>query len=109
MLAWWKAKDNQKDGLPVLAKMARQFVGRPASRRAGVERMFSKAGMKAGKLHVAKTNSTKRISSTASMPPPTPSRDERACTSGAREAERGISRGDGGLVFGQAPRAGYIC
>ena len=46
MLAWWKAKDCQKDGLPILAKMARQFLGRPAS-SAGVERMFSKAG----KLH----------------------------------------------------------
>ena len=30
-------------GLPVLAKMARQYLGRPAS-SAGVERMFSKAG-----------------------------------------------------------------
>ena len=46
VLAWWKAKDCQKDGLPILAKMARQFLGRPAS-SAGVERMFSKAG----KLH----------------------------------------------------------
>ena len=42
VLAWWKAKDNPK-GLPVLAKMARQFLGRPAS-SAGVERLFSKAG-----------------------------------------------------------------
>jgi hypothetical protein len=39
VLAWWKAKDNEKDGLPILAKMARQFLGRPAS-SAGVERMF---------------------------------------------------------------------
>lgn len=46
VLAWWKAQDNKKDGLPILAKMARQFLGRPAS-SAGVERMFSKAG----KLH----------------------------------------------------------
>ena len=46
VLAWWKAMDNKKDGLPILAKMARQFLGRPAS-SAGVERMFSKAG----KLH----------------------------------------------------------
>ena len=45
VLAWWKAKDC-KDGLPALAKMARQFLGRPAS-SAGVEHMFSKAG----KLH----------------------------------------------------------
>ena len=29
--------------MPALAKMARQFLGRPAS-SAGVERMFSKAG-----------------------------------------------------------------
>ena len=45
VLAWWKAKDcPPKDGgLPVLAKMARQHLGRPAS-SAGVERMFSKAG-----------------------------------------------------------------
>ena len=42
VLAWWKAKDC-KDGLPALAKMAHQFLGRPAS-SAGVERMFSKAG-----------------------------------------------------------------
>ena len=42
VLAWWKAKDC-KDGLPALAKMARQYLGRPAS-SAGVERMFSKAG-----------------------------------------------------------------
>ena len=45
VLEWWKAKDcAPKDGgLPALAKMARQFLGRPAS-SAGVERMFSKAG-----------------------------------------------------------------
>ena len=42
VLAWWKAKDH-KDGMPALAKMARQFLGRPAS-SAGVERMFSRAG-----------------------------------------------------------------
>ena len=42
VLEWWKAKDC-KDGMPVLAKMARQYLGRPAS-SAGVERMFSKAG-----------------------------------------------------------------
>ena len=42
VLAWWKAKDA-KDSLPTLAKMARQFLGRPAT-SAGVERMFSKAG-----------------------------------------------------------------
>ena len=48
VLAWWKAKDcaTKDGGLPVLAKMARQHLGRPAS-SAGVERMFSKAG----KLH----------------------------------------------------------
>eukprot|EP00966_Prymnesium_polylepis_P294950 6811173-Prymnesium_polylepis.1 len=43
VLAWWKAKDCCNDGLPALAKMARQYLGRPAS-SAGVERMFSKAG-----------------------------------------------------------------
>ena len=42
VLAWWKAKDCP-EGLPALAKMARQYLGRPAS-SAGVERMFSKAG-----------------------------------------------------------------
>jgi hypothetical protein len=42
VLAWWKAKDCP-GGLPVLARMARQHLGRPAS-SAGVERMFSKAG-----------------------------------------------------------------
>ena len=55
VLAWWKARDHNKpadpasgrpEGLPHLAKMARQFLGRPAT-SAGVERMFSKAG----KLH----------------------------------------------------------
>ena len=65
VLAWWKAKDNEKDGLPILAKMARQFLGRPAS-SAGVERMF------------LKTRRPNRMgpSSTATLPPPTPSRDE---------------------------------
>ena len=42
VLAWWKAKDCPEE-LPLLAKMARQYLGRPAS-SAGVERMFSKAG-----------------------------------------------------------------
>ena len=55
VLKWWKARDHDKPadpvigrpaGLPHLAKMAAQFLGRPAS-SAGVERMFSKAG----KLH----------------------------------------------------------
>ena len=55
VLAWWKARDHDKkadpttgrpEGLPRLAKMAQQFLGRPAT-SAGVERMFSKAG----KLH----------------------------------------------------------
>ena len=55
VLAWWKARDHNKPadpasgrpaGLPSLAKMAAQILGRPAS-SAGVERMFSKAG----KLH----------------------------------------------------------
>ena len=34
------------EGMPIIARMARQYLGRPAS-SAGVERMFSKAG----KLH----------------------------------------------------------
>ena len=55
VLAWWKARDHNKPadpasgrpaGLPSLAKMAAQILGRPAS-SAGVERLFSKAG----KLH----------------------------------------------------------
>ena len=40
VLEWWKGKAPV---MPNLAKMARQFLGRPAS-SAGVERMFSKAG-----------------------------------------------------------------
>ena len=52
LLAWWKARDynmpeylasGRHEGLPTLAKMAMQHLGRPAS-SAGVERMFSKAG-----------------------------------------------------------------
>ena len=52
VLAWWKARDHnlaadpatgRAEGLPALAKMARQFLGRPAS-SAGVERMFSLGG-----------------------------------------------------------------
>lgn len=55
VLEWWKARDHDKkpnaasgtpQGLPMLARMVRQYFGRPAS-SAGVERMFSKAG----KLH----------------------------------------------------------
>jgi hypothetical protein len=55
VLVWWKARDHNKpadpasgrpEGLPHLAKMARQFLGGPAT-SAGVERMFSLAG----KLH----------------------------------------------------------
>jgi len=55
VLEWWKVRDHslppdihigRPQGLPTLAKMARQYLGRPAS-SAGVERMFSKAG----KLH----------------------------------------------------------
>ena len=52
VLKWWKARDHnhsadpatgRPEGLPALAKMAREFLGCPAS-SAGVERMFSKAG-----------------------------------------------------------------
>ena len=52
VLEWWKARAHDKkadpvsgrpEGLPHLAKMARQCLGRPAS-SAGVERFFSKAG-----------------------------------------------------------------
>ena len=55
VLAWWKARDHNQpadpatgrpEGMPHMAKMAREFLGRPAT-SAGVERMFSKAG----KLH----------------------------------------------------------
>mmetsp|Transcript_14069 Transcript_14069/g.42928 ORF Transcript_14069/g.42928 Transcript_14069/m.42928 type:complete len:86 (-) Transcript_14069:101-358(-) len=51
VLAWWKACDHSNltdpasgtpAGLPTLAKMARQYLGCPAS-SAGVERMFSRA------------------------------------------------------------------
>ena len=59
VLAWWRARDYTHKSqlgaaapMPNLAKMVRQFLGRPAS-SAGVERAFSKAGrlhddMKAG-------------------------------------------------------------
>ncbi len=52
VLAWWKVRDHyipadpatgRPAGLPHLAKMARQYLGRPAS-SAGVERFFSMAG-----------------------------------------------------------------
>ena len=52
VFSWWKARDHDKAadpasgrpaGLLDLAKMAAQYLGRPAS-SAGVERMFSKAG-----------------------------------------------------------------
>ena len=42
----YEVASGRPEGLPHLAKMARQFLGRPAT-SAGVERMFSKAG----KLH----------------------------------------------------------
>ena len=52
VLDWWKARDHNKpadpstgraEGLPHLARMARQWLGCPAT-SAGVERLFSKAG-----------------------------------------------------------------
>ena len=52
VLEWWKARDHdmpadatsgRPEGLPALAKMARQYLGRPAA-SAGVERTFSMAG-----------------------------------------------------------------
>ena len=52
VLAWWKLRDHNKpadpstgrvEGLPHLARMARQWLGCPAT-SAGVERLFSKAG-----------------------------------------------------------------
>jgi hypothetical protein len=52
VLAWWKLRDHDKpadsatgrvEGLPHLARMARQWLGCPAT-SAGVERLFSKAG-----------------------------------------------------------------
>ncbi len=52
LLAWWKARGHnlpvdlasgRPEGLPTLAKMARQHLCRTAL-SAGVERMFSKAG-----------------------------------------------------------------
>ena len=52
VLAWWKLRDHNKaadpesgrpEGLPDLARMARQWLGCPAT-SAGVERLFSKAG-----------------------------------------------------------------
>ena len=52
VLAWWKLRDHTQaadpstsrpEGLPHLARMARQWLGAPAT-SAGVERLFSKAG-----------------------------------------------------------------
>ena len=52
VLTWWKLRDHSKpadpssgrpEGLPHLARMARQWLGCPAT-SAGVERLFSKAG-----------------------------------------------------------------
>ena len=52
VLGWWKQRDHDKpadaelgrpEGLPHLARMARQYLGEPAT-SAGVERLFSKAG-----------------------------------------------------------------
>jgi hypothetical protein len=66
VLAWWKARDHCKpadlatgrpEGLPHLAKMARQFLGRPAT-SAGVERMFSKAGRMHDDMRAAQTDGT---------------------------------------------------
>jgi hypothetical protein len=66
VLAWWKARDHKKpadpasgqlDGLPVLAKMARQYLGCPAS-SAGVERMFSRAGKMHDDLKASQTDSS---------------------------------------------------
>ena len=51
ILTWWKARDhslpadtniNRPEGLPRLARMARQYHGEPAS-SAGAERLFSAA------------------------------------------------------------------
>ena len=77
VLSWWKARDHDKAadpasgrpaGLPDLAKMAAQYLGRPAS-SAGVERMFSKAG----KLHddLKKRQVDDTLWSTPYLPPPT--------------------------------------
>ena len=46
LLAWWKLKAAK---WPALARMARQFLGAPAS-SAGVERVFSAAGNMHGDL-----------------------------------------------------------
>mmetsp|Transcript_1169 Transcript_1169/g.3097 ORF Transcript_1169/g.3097 Transcript_1169/m.3097 type:complete len:83 (-) Transcript_1169:156-404(-) len=66
VLAWWKARDHSNladpasgtpAGLPTLAKMARQYLGCPAS-SAGVERMFSRAGKMHDDLKAAQSDST---------------------------------------------------
>ena len=52
VLKWWKLRDHNKcvdpttgrpEGLPALARMAREYFGELAT-SAGVERLFSKAG-----------------------------------------------------------------
>ena len=48
---------GRPEGLPSLARMARQHLGRPAS-SAGVERMFSKAGQLHDDLKASQADET---------------------------------------------------
>jgi hypothetical protein len=48
---------GRPEGLPHLAKMARQFLGRPAT-SAGVERMLSDAGRMHDDMRAAQTDGT---------------------------------------------------
>ena len=69
VLAWWKAKDC-KDGLPALAKMAHQFLGRPAS-SAGVERTCTRR--RASSTMTPRRTRMRRLSRLPSSRAPTPS------------------------------------
>ena len=88
VLAWWKAKDCKRAACQFLPRWhASSLAARPRLRALSVCSRRRASSM-------AQTRRPKRMgpSSTASLPPPTPSsRDERARTSGAREAARGVT------------------
>ena len=86
------ASGTAKDKLKIMKRTACQFLPRwHASSLATRPRLRALSVCSRRRASsMAKTRRPKRMgpSSTASLPPPTPSRDERARTSGAREAAR---------------------